>query len=173
MLKLNIKCTKFEINYSTCTVRNTERTCNSSEMFMKNERQGETQFTTKIDSFLSFIPPWMLIYFFCRFFLISPCVWPNSGLWFSRKGNAKKGSIGVDNYRSTSFCVIHTPWWAIVLNHHLNLVSLAHTLVWMTYVDGTHHNKNYDILLHISPQNSKITQITQIDNVKSKKNFNL
>jgi hypothetical protein len=24
---------------------------------MKKERQGETQFTTKIDSFLSFIPP--------------------------------------------------------------------------------------------------------------------
>ncbi len=27
------------------------------EMLMKKERQGETQFTTKIDSFLSFIPP--------------------------------------------------------------------------------------------------------------------
>jgi hypothetical protein len=51
------------------------------EMLMKNERQGETQFTTKIDSFLSFIPPWMLMYLFCRLFLISPCVWPNSGLW--------------------------------------------------------------------------------------------
>ncbi len=50
------------------------------EMLMKKERQGETQFTTKIDSFLSFIPPWMLLYTFSRFFLISPCVWPNSGL---------------------------------------------------------------------------------------------
>jgi hypothetical protein len=27
------------------------------EMLMKKERQGETLFTTKIDSFLSFIPP--------------------------------------------------------------------------------------------------------------------
>jgi hypothetical protein len=27
------------------------------EMLMTKERQGETQFTTKIDSFLSFIPP--------------------------------------------------------------------------------------------------------------------
>jgi len=38
------------------------------EMLMKKERQGETQFITKIDSFLSFIPPWMLMYLFCRFF---------------------------------------------------------------------------------------------------------
>jgi hypothetical protein len=43
----------------------------------------------------------------------------------------------------------------------------------MTCVDGTQHNKNYNTLVDISPQNSKITQITQIDNVKSKMNFNL
>jgi len=35
----------------------------------KKERQDETQFTTKIDGFLSFIPIWTLLYFFCRFFL--------------------------------------------------------------------------------------------------------
>ncbi len=33
------------------------------------------------DGFLSFIPCWMLMYFFAGFFLISPCVWPNSGFW--------------------------------------------------------------------------------------------
>jgi hypothetical protein len=32
----------------------------------KKERQDETQFTTKIDGFLSFIPRWMLIYFFVQ-----------------------------------------------------------------------------------------------------------
>jgi hypothetical protein len=32
------------------------------------ERQDETQFTTKIDGFLSFIPPSMLMYFFAGFF---------------------------------------------------------------------------------------------------------
>jgi hypothetical protein len=31
------------------------------EALMKNERQYETQFTTKIDGFLSFIPRWMLV----------------------------------------------------------------------------------------------------------------
>ncbi len=34
----------------------------------KKERQDETQFTTKIHCFLSFIPRWMLMYFFAGFF---------------------------------------------------------------------------------------------------------
>jgi hypothetical protein len=34
------------------------------ETLRKKERQDETWFTTKIDGFLSFIPRWMLIYFF-------------------------------------------------------------------------------------------------------------
>jgi hypothetical protein len=34
----------------------------------KKERQDETQFTTNIDGFLSFIPSWMLMYFFAGFF---------------------------------------------------------------------------------------------------------
>jgi hypothetical protein len=34
----------------------------------EKERQDETQFTAKIDGFLSFILRSMLIYFFCRFF---------------------------------------------------------------------------------------------------------
>jgi hypothetical protein len=46
------------------------------EALRKKERQDETQFTTKIDGFLSFNPHWMLMYFqvFWR-------VWPNSGFW--------------------------------------------------------------------------------------------
>ncbi len=48
---------------------------------MKKERQDETEFTTKIDGFVSFIPHRMLMYFFAGFFLLSPCVWPNSGFW--------------------------------------------------------------------------------------------
>jgi hypothetical protein len=51
------------------------------EALRKKERQDETQFPTKIDGFLSFIPRWMLMYFFAGFFLISTCVWPNSGFW--------------------------------------------------------------------------------------------
>ncbi len=47
------------------------------ETLRRKERQDETQFITKIDGFLSFIPPWMLMYIFAPFFLISPCVWPN------------------------------------------------------------------------------------------------
>jgi len=34
------------------------------EAFRKKERQDEIHFTTKIDGFLSFIPCWMLMYFF-------------------------------------------------------------------------------------------------------------
>jgi hypothetical protein len=40
------------------------------EVLRKKERQDETQFTTKIDGFLSFIANVL----FCRFFKISPCV---------------------------------------------------------------------------------------------------
>jgi hypothetical protein len=39
------------------------------EALRKKERQDETQFTTKIDGFLSFTPhPPMLMYFFAGFF---------------------------------------------------------------------------------------------------------
>jgi len=38
------------------------------EALMKNERQDETQFTTKVDGFLSFIPPLNANVLFCRFF---------------------------------------------------------------------------------------------------------
>jgi hypothetical protein len=57
-------------NYSSCTVRSSENICSSSggpqekkerqgetQFTTKiDERQGETQFATKIDGFLSFIP---------------------------------------------------------------------------------------------------------------------
>ncbi len=49
------------------------------EALTRKKRQDETQFTTKIDGFLSFIPRWMLVYFFGGFSWISPSVWPNSG----------------------------------------------------------------------------------------------
>ncbi len=38
------------------------------EALRKKERQDETQFTTKIDGFLSFIPPSVLMYFFAGCF---------------------------------------------------------------------------------------------------------
>ncbi len=53
------------------------------EAFRKKERHDETQFTTKTDGFLSFIPCWTLMYFFADCFWISPCVWPNTGFWCS------------------------------------------------------------------------------------------
>jgi hypothetical protein len=42
------------------------------EALRKKERQDETRFTTKIDGFLSFIPPWMLMYFLAGFFESHP-----------------------------------------------------------------------------------------------------
>jgi hypothetical protein len=58
MLKLSILCTRFESNCSSCTGRSSVKNiCSSSgEAFRKKERQDETQFTTKIDGFLSFNP---------------------------------------------------------------------------------------------------------------------
>jgi hypothetical protein len=38
------------------------------EALRKKEKQDETQCTTKIDGFLSFIPHWMLMYFLAGFF---------------------------------------------------------------------------------------------------------
>jgi hypothetical protein len=38
----------------------------------KKETRDGTQFTTKIDGFLSFIPAWMLMYFFAVFFESHP-----------------------------------------------------------------------------------------------------
>jgi hypothetical protein len=60
------------------------------EALGKKERQDKTQFTTKIDGFLSFIPCWMLMYFnvfFCRCFFESHPVYEqtsgsaNFGFW--------------------------------------------------------------------------------------------
>jgi hypothetical protein len=66
----------FETNYNSCTVRSSENIyVGAVEALRKKERQYETQFTTKIDGFLSFIPPpSMLMYFFAGLFFISPCV---------------------------------------------------------------------------------------------------
>jgi hypothetical protein len=52
------------------------------EVLRKKQREDETQFTTKVDGFLSFIPSWMLMYFCAGILIISPCVWPNSGFWW-------------------------------------------------------------------------------------------
>ncbi len=54
MLILSIQCTRFETNYSSCTVRSSENICSSSGGAQENGKTGyETQFTTKIDGFLS------------------------------------------------------------------------------------------------------------------------
>jgi len=44
------------------------------EALRKKKRQDETQFTTKIDGFLSFIPYWMLVYFLQVFKNITLCM---------------------------------------------------------------------------------------------------
>jgi hypothetical protein len=61
------------------------------EALRKKERQDETQFATKIDGFLSFMPRWMLMYFFAGLFWISPCVWTNSILQKLQKGLSVSG----------------------------------------------------------------------------------
>jgi hypothetical protein len=58
MLNLIIYYTMFKTNYSSCTqLGDVKIYVAAVEALRKKRRQHETQFTTKIDSFLSFIPP--------------------------------------------------------------------------------------------------------------------
>ncbi len=56
MLILSIYCTRFETNYSSCTVKSSQNICSSSGGAKEKERHDEAHFTNKIDGFLSFIP---------------------------------------------------------------------------------------------------------------------
>ncbi len=53
MLILSTQCTRFETNYSSCTMKVYVA---AMEALRNKERQDETQFTTKIDGLLSFMP---------------------------------------------------------------------------------------------------------------------
>jgi hypothetical protein len=80
LINLSMKCwrTRFETNYSSCTVRSSENICSDQE-------KGKTGWNSVYHQnwwFSEFHhPPWMLVYFFAGFLWISPCVWPNSGFW--------------------------------------------------------------------------------------------
>jgi hypothetical protein len=54
----------------------------AAEALRKKERQDETQFTTKIDSFLSFTPPLNANVLFCRFVLNLTLCMQGSGAMF-------------------------------------------------------------------------------------------
>jgi hypothetical protein len=73
MLKLSSHCTRFKCNYRSCsTGRSSENIYVAAvEELRKKERQDETQFTTKIDAFVSFTPLRMQMYFFAGFFFDS------------------------------------------------------------------------------------------------------
>ncbi len=93
MLQLSTKCSNSAFNAQgsrliiiVVHVRAVKKYVTAVEALRKKERQDETQFTTEIDGFLHFTKPPppplpMLMCFFAGFFTISPCVWPNSGLW--------------------------------------------------------------------------------------------
>jgi hypothetical protein len=67
------------MNYNSCRGRSNENLCISHaiEALWKKEGQGEKT----IWVFWVSPPPSILMYLFCRFKKISPCVWPNSGYW--------------------------------------------------------------------------------------------
>ncbi len=64
------------------------------------------------NGFLSFIPRWMLMYFFAGFFLISPCVWPNSGYWCCLFLTLRISLISIENlkFRKLIFIFFHGFW---------------------------------------------------------------
>ncbi len=118
LLKLSILCTRFERNYSRCTGRSSENLCSSSGAAQVNERRDETQKSIKIDGFLSFIPPWMLMYFLAGIFLISPCVWPNSGYWCCLFLTLQISLLG-DNFKNCSkFTKTNTSFMPLFLVGH-------------------------------------------------------
>jgi hypothetical protein len=59
--------------YNSYTRRNNEIYVATMEALKKNKRQNDVEFTTKIDGSLYFTTMLMLMYFFARFFSISPC----------------------------------------------------------------------------------------------------
>jgi hypothetical protein len=83
MLKLSIKCTRFERNYSRCTGRSSENICNSSGGAQEKGKTGWNWVFQQNWWYSEFQPPpppgLNANVFFCWFFLVSPCVWPNSG----------------------------------------------------------------------------------------------
>jgi hypothetical protein len=55
----------------------------AGEALKKKERQDETQFTTKIDGFLSFTPPLNANVLFCRFVLnLTLCMQGSGAVFF-------------------------------------------------------------------------------------------
>jgi hypothetical protein len=58
MMKLSIHYSRFETNFSSCTIEAVKVYVAAVEALRKKERQDETQFTTKIDANI----------LFCRFF---------------------------------------------------------------------------------------------------------
>jgi hypothetical protein len=79
MLELGIKHRRFETNYSNCTVRSSQNTCSRSGGAHEKGKTGWNSVYHQNWWFSEFHPHWMLMYFFAGFFLISTCVWPNSG----------------------------------------------------------------------------------------------
>jgi hypothetical protein len=67
MLKLRISCTRFESFYTSCIGTSSENICSSSGRDQENEREDETQFTTKIGGKLVWVP----VISFCEIFILS------------------------------------------------------------------------------------------------------
>jgi hypothetical protein len=75
-----IWCTRFETN-SRCTLRSSENICSSSEGAQEKGKTGWNSVYHQNWSFSEFHPLLNANVRFAGFFLISPCVWPNSGFW--------------------------------------------------------------------------------------------
>jgi hypothetical protein len=86
LLNLNMKCWNSAFNAQGLRLIIVVVQLGAVEAFRKKERQDETQFTTKIDCFLSFIPRWMLMYLFVCWFFFNLTVYDQtqgSGAMFS------------------------------------------------------------------------------------------
>jgi len=87
------------------------------EALRKKERQDETQFTTKIDGFQSFIPPrWMLMYFCAGFFKnLTLCIGQTQGFgavfsWLYGYLNVLENFKAVDSLTLPIFLITVSSW---------------------------------------------------------------
>jgi hypothetical protein len=84
MMKLSILCTRFETNYSSCTVRSSENICNSSGGAQAKGKTGWNSVYHQNWWLSEFHPPLNAnnVLFLKVFFKFHPpCVWPNLGFW--------------------------------------------------------------------------------------------
>ncbi len=128
----------------------------------------ETQFTTNFDGFLSFIPPWMLIYFFAGFFFnLTLCMTKlrvlvlcfsyftdNSNMldckerreWMNGVSSGRLGKWFLPSFEKKVSKCNNDSLWQFVVDQNQSWVQLQNLLFFMSFM-----TKNWDLFWKSSP----------------------